>query len=57
MNDYWHMHREEKNWKTNMVIFLLVVIALFTGIDLQDAVRSGPVLDGPPDFVLRFLLR
>ncbi len=34
MNDYWHMHREEKNWKTNMVIFLLVVIALFTGITI-----------------------
>jgi predicted S18 family serine protease len=34
MYDYWHMHREKKNWKTNMVIFLLVVIALFTGITI-----------------------
>jgi len=34
MYDYWHMHHEKKNWKSNAVVFLLVVIALFSGIML-----------------------
>ena len=34
MKDYWHMHREKKSWKTNLVVFLLIVISLFSGITI-----------------------
>ncbi len=34
MKDYWHLHRERKTWKSNVVIVLLLVIALFSGITI-----------------------
>ncbi len=34
MNDYWHKHHGKKTWRSNFVVFLLIVISLFSGMTI-----------------------
>ncbi len=58
MTDYWHIHREKKSWRSNLVVFLLIIIALFSGITIGSlfapkltVVYNGTTTENPENTV------